>query len=417
MCSRSFSRITAQLTGMSAEETGSTTARPPLAATPLGLLAGPGHMPVKASPLERRQRVMGAAMMNLGQWRRPFSYTSPMEEAKAVHERVGVIDLSSLGKLEVVGEDAPLFLDRVYTHAFSTLGVGRIRYGVMCSNSGVIVDDGTVTRLAPDRYFITTTTGNVDAIEEWLKLWLAGTGPVRSHRQYHLGPCRRQRGGSEGARRACQAHRRRSVPQRLSLHALLRWRGRRGSIAVDETWLCWRGRAGKSTSPRSTRSTSGTPSWRQALSSASPPSAWRPSASSAWRRSTSSLARTPTPCPTPWKRTWNGSVRFDKPDFIGKQALEGIRNRGYRNRLVGFVMNDATVPPEGNPVVADGKPVGRVTSSRLSPTLNVGYGLMWAPVELAEEGVEVHIQINDLPTPARVTLQPFYDPDGLRLRE
>ena len=416
MCSRSFSRITAQLTGMSAEETGSTTARPPLAATPLGLLAGPGHMPVKASPLERRQRVMGAAMMNLGQWRRPFSYTFPMEEAKAVHERVGVIDLSSLGKLEVVGEDAPSFLDRVYTYAFSTLGVGRIRYGVMCSNSGTIIDDGTVTRLAPDRYFITTTTGNVDAIEEWLKLWLAGTGQC-----VHIANLTSALAAVNVAGPRARDTLVKLTGVDLSPNAFRYMRSVDGEVAGVPSRLMKLGFVGESGWEIHFPAEYAEHVW-DAVMEAGAEFGIAPFGMEAQRilrleKKHVIVGQDTDAMSNPLEADMEWVVRFDKPDFIGKQALEGIRNRGYRNRLVGFVMNDATVPPEGNPVVAGGRPVGRVTSSRLSPTLNVGYGLMWAPVELAEEGVEVHIQINDQPTPARVTLQPFYDPDGLRLRE
>ena len=176
MCSRTSIGIMARETGQSIPETGTTTSRPPVQPTPLGLLAGPGHLPVKMSALEHKQRAMGAKMINLGQWRRPFCYTSPQEEALAVHQRVGIIDVSSLGKLEVMGKDAPALLDKVYTNSFSNLGIGRIRYGVMCSDSGTIIDDGTVSRLAEDHYFITTTTGNVELIEQWIKWWAAGTG-------------------------------------------------------------------------------------------------------------------------------------------------------------------------------------------------------------------------------------------------
>ena len=98
-----------------------------------------------------------------------------LNEIEAVRNRVGIIDVSTLGKLDVVGKDAPALLDRVYTHYFSNLGVGRIRYGVICSDSGIIMDDGTVTRLADDHYYVTTGTGNIDLVEEWFRWWTVGT--------------------------------------------------------------------------------------------------------------------------------------------------------------------------------------------------------------------------------------------------
>jgi sarcosine oxidase subunit alpha len=120
---------------------------------PLGVLAGRGHQPEKHTPLHHRHIALGAEMMLLGSWKRPYAYTTPSEEHKAVRERVGLIDVSTLGKLEVKGKDAARLLDKVYTHTFSTLRVGRIRYGVMCDDSGIIIDDGTVSRLADDHSF------------------------------------------------------------------------------------------------------------------------------------------------------------------------------------------------------------------------------------------------------------------------
>ena len=151
-----------------------TTSRPPYQPVSLSVLAGRERMPMKRSPIDRIHRELGATMVESGPWWRPHNYGSPADECTAVRERVGIIDVGTLGKLEVVGADAGQLLDRLYTHRFSDLPVGRIRYGLMTSDNGVILDDGTVTRLAEDRYFVTTTSGNADVIEEWFNWWNAG---------------------------------------------------------------------------------------------------------------------------------------------------------------------------------------------------------------------------------------------------
>ena len=74
------------------------------------------------------------------------------------------------------GRDAAKLLDKVYTHVFSSLQVGRSRYGVICGDDGIILDDGTVSRLGEDDFYLTTTTGNIEFVEKWLKWWIAGTG-------------------------------------------------------------------------------------------------------------------------------------------------------------------------------------------------------------------------------------------------
>src|SRR4029079_8455934 len=106
--------------------------------------------------------------MDMGEWKRPRYYqfdgnTTEQEcvgaEYKAVREAVGIIDVSTLGKLVVRGQDAGKLLDKVYTHRFSDLRTGRVRYALMCDEGGTILDDGTISRLEDDHYFVTTTSG------------------------------------------------------------------------------------------------------------------------------------------------------------------------------------------------------------------------------------------------------------------
>ena len=77
--------------------------------------------------------------------------------------------------------DAGKLLDKIYAGRLSDLRPGRVRYAVLCDEAGIMLDDGTVSRLAEDHYFITTTTGNLDFVDQWMKWWLAGIGMGRSH--------------------------------------------------------------------------------------------------------------------------------------------------------------------------------------------------------------------------------------------
>jgi len=137
----------------------------------MGALAGAELHPAKLTGIHYKHIELGARIMDMGEWKRPHVYTSVEEEYKAVRESVGVIDVSTLGRLDVKGRDAGKLLDFVYTHIFSTLKVGKSRYGVICDDAGIVLDDGTVTRLSETHYFITTTTGNVEFVEEWLVWW------------------------------------------------------------------------------------------------------------------------------------------------------------------------------------------------------------------------------------------------------
>ncbi|HKN81606.1 MAG TPA: 2Fe-2S iron-sulfur cluster-binding protein, partial [Actinomycetota bacterium] len=164
---------------------GPSNARPPAVPVPFATLAGPfrGALfdPIRTTPMHPWHVERWAAFENVGQWKRPWFFPrdgEPMEraverECLAVRNAVGAMDASTLGKIEVVGADAPAFLDRMYTNRMSNLAVGSIRYGLMLGLDGMVLDDGVAMRLADDRYLVTTTTGGaatvLDRFEEWLQ--------------------------------------------------------------------------------------------------------------------------------------------------------------------------------------------------------------------------------------------------------
>src|SRR5206468_11268707 len=132
MCHLPSARLMARATGDSMAALGSTTARPPWAAVPMGVLAGRPFEPAKRSALHGRHRELGANVMWAGDWRRAYTYGDPVGEVLAVHEKAGLIDVSTLGKLIVRGPEAGEFLDRLYPNRLSNLEPGPIRYGVIC---------------------------------------------------------------------------------------------------------------------------------------------------------------------------------------------------------------------------------------------------------------------------------------------
>ena len=158
-CMMASQRLCSRATGSSFSQTRPTTARPPWTPVELGTLAGWRRNPRKETTIHDRHADAGATFMWAGDWRRPHHYTSPEDEVEAVRTRVGVIDVSTLGKFRVKGPEAVTLLERLYPSRFADLAIGRIRYGVMLNDEGVIVDDGTVARLGEDEFFVTVTTG------------------------------------------------------------------------------------------------------------------------------------------------------------------------------------------------------------------------------------------------------------------
>ncbi|MBA3519223.1 MAG: sarcosine oxidase subunit alpha family protein [Rhizobiales bacterium] len=168
---------------------GTTRFRAPYNPISLGALAGrarDGHFqPLRRMPLHDWHVKAGADMMNVGLWQRPRAYLWEREtlehayvrEARAVRQSVGITDVSTLGKIDVQGPDAATFLDRVYTNTFSTLAVGKARYGLMLREDGFLFDDGTTWRLADTRYLMTTTTANAALVMQHLEMLLAIAWP------------------------------------------------------------------------------------------------------------------------------------------------------------------------------------------------------------------------------------------------
>jgi heterotetrameric sarcosine oxidase alpha subunit len=165
--------ILAEATGRSIAEVGTTTFRPYYTPVAFGAIAGPfkGHhfQPVRRTPLHEWAVEQGAVFVETGLWLRSSWFPkadesdwlqSVIREVTATREKVGLCDVSTLGKIDVQGPDAAEFLNRVYCNGWSTLEVGKARYGLMLREDGIVFDDGTTSRLAEHHFFMTTTTAN-----------------------------------------------------------------------------------------------------------------------------------------------------------------------------------------------------------------------------------------------------------------
>jgi sarcosine oxidase subunit alpha len=164
--------ILAEATGRTMDQTGTTTFRPFYSPVSFGAFAGPfaGHhfQPVRKTPLHDWATELGAVFVETGLWMRSAWFprngedwlASASREVIATRNGVGICDVSTLGKIDVQGKDAGTFLDKLYCNTFSTLNVGKARYGLMLREDGIVYDDGTTSRLGEDHFIMTTTTAN-----------------------------------------------------------------------------------------------------------------------------------------------------------------------------------------------------------------------------------------------------------------
>ncbi|PWG64622.1 sarcosine oxidase subunit alpha family protein [Sediminicurvatus halobius] len=181
--------IVAEALGKAPEAVGTTTYRPAWTPVTFGALVGPetGELfqPIRRTPMHEWHEAEGAVFEDVGQWKRARYYPREGEdmdaavarECLATHQGVGVLDYSTLGKIDIQGPDAVTLLERVYTNNWRKLAVGRCRYGLMLDENGMVLDDGVTARLGEQHYLMYTSTGGAARVLAWLERWLQTEWP------------------------------------------------------------------------------------------------------------------------------------------------------------------------------------------------------------------------------------------------
>lgn len=175
--------IMAGLKNVSIPEVGTTTFRPPYTPVTFGVFAGSDKGdfldPIRKTPIHQWHADHGAPFECVGQWHRAWYYPKAGEtmhdavnrEVKATRDSVGIVDASTLGKIDIQGPDAAWFLNMVYTNAWTKLEPGKCRYGFMCGEDGMVFDDGVTSRISENHFHMTTTTGGAPRVMSWLEEW------------------------------------------------------------------------------------------------------------------------------------------------------------------------------------------------------------------------------------------------------
>ncbi|MFF6986463.1 sarcosine oxidase subunit delta family protein [Streptomyces sp. NPDC010273] len=431
------SGVVAELLGVDVSLLGTTTFRPPYTPVSFAALAGrdrgPLHDPVRTTALHDWHVMQGALFENVGQWKRPWYYprdgedmeTAVLRECAAARESVAFMDGSTLGKIDVQGPDAPVFLDRLYTNMMSNVKVGMVRYGVMCRPDGMVFDDGTAIRLAPDRYLVTTTTGNAAAVLDWMEEWHQTEWPeLRVH---------------------CA-----SVTEQWATVALVGPRSREvlGSLAPqlavgndDFPFMAWRDTTVAGIEARVCRiSFSGELAYEINVSPWEALALWEalyeagaPLGITPYGTETMHVLRAEKGFPiigqdtdgtvTPQDLGMSWAVSKKKPDFIGKRSYaRADAVRPDRKHLVGLLPEDpAALLPEGTQLIADSvlpaPPVpmlGHVTSSYRSAALGRTFALALIKGGRDRIGERLYAPVGDQLIPVTVASPVLYDPEGAR---
>jgi sarcosine oxidase subunit alpha len=415
LCHLPSIRLYAHESGTDEATIGTTTSRPPWQPVTLGLLAGRGHEPARRTSLHHRHEELGATMMWTGHWRRPHSYGDARAEVRAVHEAVGLIDVSTLGKLLVEGPDAVRFLERLYPSRFGDLKVGRVRYAVLGTDAARIMDDGTAVRLGDDQFYVTTTSTGAEGVLEWFEWWNA---------VWRLDVEITDLTGALAAVNVAGPRARELLSKLtdldLSAETFTYLDAKRGPVAGVPCLLLRIGFVGELGYEIHFPSPYGEHVWDAILAQGADlgirPFGLEPQRILRLEKMHILVGQDTDSESNALEAGMPWIVKLDKDDFVGRWSLEQVKQRGFREQLVGFEMANGLVPAEGGQIVVNGRPRGRVTSARWSDRLGRAIGMAWVPPELAEEGATIEIRVDGRLLDARVRLRSFYDPAGERLR-
>jgi sarcosine oxidase, subunit alpha len=419
-------RILAKITEKSPGEVGTTTARPFFHPVPMSHLAGRGFTPFRQTPLHSRHEALGACFMSAGLWQRPEYYTQQGKSRKeciefevaTVRDRVGIIDVGTLGKIEIRGADAAEFLERVYTGRYSNMTIGTTRYALMLDETGVIVDDGVVARLGIEHFYFTTTTSGATQIYRELSrlntMWQLDCGIVNL----------------TGARSAinlagCYAP---DVLAKLtnvdlSSTAFPYLAVREAEIAGIPALLMRVGFVGEWSYEIHVAAEFAPALWDALLEVGKDYqiAAFGVEAQRLLRLEKGHLiiGQDTDGLTTPIEANLAWAVKMDKPFFIGQRSLQIVAKREVKHKLVGFRLDaDISTPPQECHLVIDRNDIaGRVTSIAFSPTLQRYIGLAYVTPELATKG-EFSIRLSDRTSiSATICPTPFYDLDNTRQKK
>jgi sarcosine oxidase subunit alpha len=286
----------------------------------------------------------------------------------------------------------------------------------MCTEEGILFDDGVAARLGPDRFYLTATTGNADIVVGWLELWRS---------LWRLNVTVLSQTSAVAAMNLAGPHAREVLARLSALDvssaAFPYLAVREGDVAGVPCRLLRIGFVGELGYEIHCPAAYAWNLW-EALAEAGAGFGLRPFGVEAQRilrleKGHVIIGQDTDGTSHPLEAGLEGLVHFEKPLFLGREPLLKLKAMGPRSRLVGFYLaGERGVPAEGCQVVSQGRPVGRLTSSRFSPTLQRVLGLAWVPADQARTGARFLIRSNGADVPAEVAATPFYDPEGKRLR-
>ena len=364
---------------------------------------------LKRTPLFAEHQALGAKIVPFAGYEMPVQYPSGITaEHHTVRRAAGLFDVSHMGEIDVRGERALDFVQHISSNDASRLEVGQAQYSTLLQDNGTMLDDLLVYRF-PDRYMLVVNASNRDR--------------DLAHLQQHVHSFDVQLDdrSDELALLALQGPKAEAVLARLTdedLTSLRYYRFREGVVNGQPAIISRTGYTGEDGFELYVPAADAAALWRRLLevgqedglvpAGLGSRDSLRLEMGYALYGSDLDDQRTPLEAGLGWV------VKLDKGPFVGRDALLAQKQAGVKERLTGFRLEDRGFPRHGYSVRVDGEPAGEVTSGVLSPSLGIGIGMAYLPVEAAKAGTGVEVMIRDRPVPAETARPPFYTEGTVR---
>jgi aminomethyltransferase len=356
---------------------------------------------LRHSPLEERHRELGAKLGPFGGWLMPIEYQGVLSEHRAVRERVGLFDLSHLGKVDVAGAGAVASLQGLLTNDVASIPTGSAQYNLLLNDDGGVEEDLLVYRLAEDRFFVVPNASNTDKVTWMFQADGADVEVTRHDDWCFLG---------------VQGPRAREVVGTLFAEA-----GDLAYLGVAETTfrgkrlvLARTGYTGELGFELFTSAGSAEELWEELVEAGD---AFLMEPCGLGARDVLRLemgyplyGQDLSPDRTPLEAGLSWAVAIDKGPFRGRDALERQRAEGLPTRLRGIAMQDRRhIPRPHHAVLTEGLIVGEVTSGTFSPLLQRGIAMGYLAADRCEPGTAVEVDVRGRRGPATIVKPPFVD--------
>jgi aminomethyltransferase len=356
---------------------------------------------MKQTVLHQKHLRVNAKLTEYQDWQTPLLFSDALSEYQAVRTASGLFDIGYLGRIEVTGLGAAALLQKVLTRNIDKIATGSVHYSLICNESGFVLDDILILRLAGNRYLLTTNAGNTDKILLWLKKHATDDAHIIDKTQAL-------------AQFALQGPQSFPVLEKLTESGLIKMKPRvvrevtMQGVVVTISRSGYTGEKGYELFVPADRAEA---LWDAVMAAGSDrgllPCGF--ACRDILRLETGHLlyGNDLDETRTPLEAGLGSFVDFKK-DFIGKEALLKLQAEGPKQKLIGFILVDKGVPKSGGSIFSESSEIGVVTSGVQSPHRRTGIGLGYVLSRYAQAGQEIEIEVRDKEIAAKIVDLPFF---------